>query len=305
MMRNKMESGTAYCFRFADFNIEVEFAQGNHNIFRYLPSFRHFAIDKEQVKEPLLFKMTIDSTLTVIDKSRLEEIGDFDTGNGKVDVKRITDGGYQFKFKDLEGRACCLLQTDKTFSNCKCGLNGNFNMRSFGLNSAMMVTFSFAASRFQTLLVHASLVRQDGYGYAFIAKSGTGKSTQVSFWLRYLPNCDLMNDDNPIIRIIDGKPIIYGGPWSGKTSCYRNVKAPLGAIVRIDRDSKNWVEELPPLMGFASLLPSCSSMKWDKEIFHSICDHVTKIVETTHTYVLHCLPNKEAAEICNKAIKVK
>jgi hypothetical protein len=110
-----MESGTSNCFRFADFNIEVEFAQGNHNIFRYLPSFRHFAIDKEQVKEPLLFKMTIDSTLTVIDKSRLEEIGDFDTGNGKVDVKRITDGGYQFKFKDLDGRACCLLQTDKAF----------------------------------------------------------------------------------------------------------------------------------------------------------------------------------------------
>ena len=29
---------------------------------------------------------------------------------------------------------------------------------------------------------------------------------------------------------------------------------------------------------------------------------VTKIVETTGIYTLHCLPNKEAAIICNKAI---
>ncbi len=56
-----------------------------------------------------------------------------------------------------------------------------------------------------------------------------------------------MNDDNPIIRFIDGEPYIYGSPWSGKTPCYRNVKAKLGAITRIDRDSSNWVERLSPI----------------------------------------------------------
>lgn len=103
-------------------------------------------------------------------------------------------------------------------------------MRKFGLNNALMLIFAFAGSKIETLLLHASLVRQNGYGYAFIAKSGTGKSTQVSMWLRYLSGCDLMNDDNPILRIIDDTPYIYGSPWSGKTPCYRNVKAKLGAI---------------------------------------------------------------------------
>ena len=90
-------------------------------------------------------------------------------------------------------------------------------MRSFGLNNALMLIFAFAGSRHDTLLIHASLVRQNGYGYAFIAKSGTGKSTHVSLWLRHLPGCDLMNDDNPIVRIIDGEAYIFGGPWNGKT----------------------------------------------------------------------------------------
>lgn len=75
-----------------------------------------------------------------------------------------------------------------------------------------MLIFAFAGSLKETLLIHASLVRQNGYGYAFIAKSGTGKSTQVSMWLRYLKGCDLMNDDNPIIRIINGEAFIYGSP---------------------------------------------------------------------------------------------
>ena len=78
-------------------------------------------------------------------------------------------------------------------------------MRSFGLNNALILIYAFAGGFKDTCLIHASLVRQNGYGYAFIAKSGTGKSTQVSSWLRYIPNCDLMNDDSPAIRIINNE----------------------------------------------------------------------------------------------------
>jgi hypothetical protein len=175
-------------------------------------------------------------------------------------------------------------------------------MRCFGLNNALMLIFAFAGCQKDTLLIHASLVRQNGYGYAFIAKSGTGKSTQVSLWLRHIPGCDLMNDDNPIVRVINGEVFIYGGPWSGKTPCYRNVKAKLGAVTRIDRATENSIEKMSPIEAFASFLPSCSSMKWDNDIFNKICDTVTKVVETTSIYTLHCLPNKEAAVLCNKTI---
>lgn len=141
-------------------------------------------------------------------RERRHRIRAFDSGNGDTIVDRLDDGGYQYIIKDINGRGCCLLITDKDFYNCRCALNGNFVMRDYGLNSALMLIMAFAGSRKQTLLIHASLVRCDGYGYAFIAKSGTGKSTQVSMWLRYIPGCDLMNDDNPIVRIIEGKPYI-------------------------------------------------------------------------------------------------
>lgn len=287
-------------FRIAEHNIRIVFEDSEINSLALIDSFQPFKVDKTD--EDLLFQLTIDDNLQPVPKERRHRIRAFDSGNGDTIVDRLDDGGYQYIIKDINGRGCCLLITDKDFYNCRCALNGNFVMRDYGLNSALMLIMAFAGSRKQTLLIHASLVRCDGYGYAFIAKSGTGKSTQVSMWLRYIPGCDLMNDDNPIVRIIEGKPYIFGGPWSGKTPCYRNVKAPLGAVTRIDRASANSVEKLSPVEAFASFLPSCSSMKWDTDIYNAICDTVTRVVETTGIYTLHCLPDKESAEICHKAI---
>lgn len=299
MFNNDMPISENY-FRIADFNIKITFNDTSINNMNMLRSFEPFRT--APTEEGKLFELTVDDSLKPVPKPRRQRIRAFETGNGDTIVDRIDNGGYQYIVKDIKGAECALLITNKNFDQCLCALNGNYDMRNFGLNNALMLTFAFAASRKQALLIHASLVRQNNYGYAFIAKSGTGKSTQVSMWLRYIPGCDLMNDDNPIIRLIDGRPYIYGGPWSGKTPCYRNVKAKLGAITRIDRAPQNSIEKLPPLEAFASVLPSCSSMKWDKEIYNAMCDTITKLVETTGIYTLHCLPNKEAAVICNNAI---
>ncbi len=297
-----MPQSTHY-FQIAEFKVRINFEESSVNDMRLLPSFEPFRTDACNDEE-LLFNLTVDDKLPVIPKSERHRIDSFDTGNGDTIVDSLNDGGYQYIIKDIEKRECALLQTNKDFSQCRCALNGSYNQRCFGLNNALMLIFAFSSSTHQTLMVHASLVRHDGYGYAFIAKSGTGKSTQVSMWLRYIDNCDLMNDDNPIVRYIDGKHYIYGSPWSGKTPCYRQVKAPLGAITRIDRAKKNSVDRLAPVEAFASFLPACSTMKWDHDIFDAVCNNVTKVIETTGMYTLHCLPDEESAKICQATIKV-
>ena len=290
-----------YFFCVAEYGLEIGFEKSEVNGIHLIPSFIPFRVPNARTAEPM-FSLTVDDTLRPVPKEQRERIRVFDTGNGDTVVDRLTDGGYQFIIKDIHGRGCCMLQTDKSFSVCRCALNGSYNMRSFGLNNALMLVFAFNSCHDDTLLIHASLVRHKNRGYAFIAKSGTGKSTQVSQWLRHIPDCDLMNDDNPIVRVIDGTAYIYGSPWSGKTPCYRNVKAPLGAVTRIERASVNKVEKLKPVDAFASMLPACSSMKWDKDIFDGICNTITRVIETTPMYVLHCLPNREAAEVCATAI---
>ena len=286
----------------ADFPVRISFSERNRNDVCLLPTFSPFLHNDDEVMEALLFNLIVDNATTPVEKARRERVRAFDTGNGDTIVDRIVDGGWQFIVKDINGKECALLIANSDFTKCRCALKGNYSMRHFGLNNVIMLIFAFAGSKRDTVLIHASLVRKDGWGYALIAKSGTGKSTQVSMWLRHIPGCDLMNDDNPIIRIIDGKPYIYGSPWSGKTPCYRNVKARLGAVTRIDRAQANSIDKLKPVEAFVSVLPSCSSMKWDTYTYNSLCDIVTRIVETTDIYILHCLPDKESAIICHDTI---
>ena len=295
-----MDDNPSFYFKIAEFNIGITFKKSRYNDLSLIESLVPFRIKKPS--ERLFFHLTVDDDLKPAEHQKRDRIREFETGNGNTTVDQLANGGYQYIIKDLKENSCCLLQTNNNFSDCRCALNGNYDMRSFGLNNALMLIFAFAGSFKQTLLIHASLVRHKGYGYAFIAKSGTGKSTHVSLWLKHIPECDLMNDDNPIVRVLDGKAYIYGSPWSGKTPCYRNIKAPLGAITRIDRANINSVAKLTPIESFASLLPSCSSMKWDKEIFNNVCNTITEVIETTGIYVVHCLPNREAAIICHDSI---
>ena len=287
-----------YCI--AEHNVRVVFAENGKNNTELLPSFEPFK--KEGSNDDFLFTLRVDDTLPPVDKNRRERIDTFETGNGDTVVDLLDNGGYQYIVKDIHGRSCCLLQTNKDFSEGVCALNGDFQMRQFGLNNALMMLYAFRGSFFDTLLIHASLVRNGGYGYAFTAKSGTGKSTHTQLWLDNIPGSDLMNDDNPVVRVVDEGCFIYGSPWSGKTPCYRDVKAPLGAVTRIDRSSCNSIERLGPVEAFASMLPSVSSMKWDIRLYRNVYGTITRILERVPVYTLHCLPDRNSAEVCHECI---
>jgi hypothetical protein len=92
--------------------------------------------------------------------------------------------------------------------------------------------------------------------------------------------------------------MVYGSPWSGKTPCYKNDSAPIGAFVRIKQKPENRIMREQPLQAFATLLPSMSTMKWDRRVYNGICDSVARLVATIPLYTLGCRPDQEAAEVC-------
>lgn len=167
----------------------------------------------------------------------------------------------------------------------------------FVLNNFLMMTFAFASASMHTLMIHASVVRNAGKGYLFLGKSGTGKSTHSSLWLKYIEGSDLLNDDNPIIRIVEGVPMVFGSPWSGKTPCYRNLSVPVGAFVKLRQAPENKIERVRPVEGFATVLSSCSVMKWDERIYNGICDTISEVSMHVSVYKLDCLPDEAAAKL--------
>lgn len=254
-----------------------------------------------------LLCITVDDKEKAYPKDSLRLIRDVDTGNGVISVFRHVengeDVGYQFVIRDMEGQACALLKAYDGFADCRCALRGSANARAYGLNSAIMLSYAFAAASHKTLLMHASMVRHDGKAYAFVAKSGTGKSTQVSNWLRNIENCDLMNDDNPIFRVTESGVVAYGSPWSGKTPCYRQVMAPLGGVAKIVRDNHNELVAQQPVAAFTELLSSCSMMKWDVALYKNVSATISSLVGWVKVYELHCLPDADSARVAQQGMK--
>ena len=105
--------------------------------------------------------------------------------------------------------------------------------------------------------------RQEDEGQEIIC----GKSTHASLWLRHIEDSELLNDDNPVVRIgHQGQVIVYGSPWSGKTPCYRNVSYPLGAIVVLSQAPYNKIQRLSGIQAYVSLVASISGKRWDAPI---------------------------------------
>ena len=173
----------------------------------------------------------------------------------------------------------------------------------FGINNALMVMYALSTANQQTALFHASVVSHKGKAYMFLGPSGTGKSTHSSLWLKYIEGTALVNDDNPVVRILDDGSIhVYGSPWSGKTPCYRNVSYPLGAIVVLSQAPENRISRLRPLEAYAALMISISGKRWDKQMAEGLHETENLIITNANIWHLDCLPNEEAARMCQEAV---
>lgn len=289
-----------WCFSIAEHCVEIKSTDENIDIEETNPNLLPFRT--ENCNLDTLIRISIVPALE--DDSDFCEVGDFDTGNGHTKVeKNDSTGKYRFLIRNIKEIPVAKMLATGDFSSCElCVYAENHANRNFGINSALMMAFAFAGAFHQTLLIHASTVKLGEYAYAFIAKSGTGKSTQVNNWLKYIADTELLNDDNPVVRVIDGEAFIYGSPWSGKTPCYRQIKARLGAVTRIERALYNKCVRQNIVEAFASFLPSCSTMKWDSAIYDGVINTISSIIKTTGIYKLYCLPDRESAEVCHKQI---
>lgn len=213
------------------------------------------------------------------------------------------DGTYNFGFSYSKSCPDCIVKPAKDLREAIVYIRENQAvLAEFAVNNAMMLLYTFCTTPLDTLMVHASVIASEGKGYMFLGKSGTGKSTHSSLWLKYIDGTELLNDDNPVIRLVDGKVYVYGTPWSGKTPCYKNMSMPLGAFVRLSQAPYNKISQVRGLSAFASLMPACSCMRWDSASLSHLYKTVEKVIAVVPAYQLECLPDEDAARVCHSQV---
>lgn len=98
--------------------------------------------------------------------------------------------------------------------------------------------------KFNRMLLHAAILECDGSGYAFLGKSGTGKSTHTRLWLQYLPQSFIVNGDKPILEFTNQGVFAYGTPWMGKERFGKNTKTELKGLCFLEQAKENSIEKL-------------------------------------------------------------
>ena len=180
-------------------------------------------------------------------------------------------------------------------------MSGDFASRLY--NYALWVGFGLMTIPQGTVAIHSSCIVCDDRAVLFLGESGTGKSTHTGLWRKHIEGARLLNDDSPIIRLIDGKIWAYGSPWSGKTACHKQERYPLAGCTRLSQAPENRIQKLPILLAYAALHPSCPpTFAYDSELYDSISDTIGAILASTPVYHLACRPDKDAATLAHTTI---
>lgn len=268
---------------------------------RCLPSFIDFITEKPSGTVKIKVKLELNSLERSVGETKLLS-----------DVSIVW--GDRFRFEESSENYITSVQSEEKSREWKMLSIKDFSQSSIYvleeelyttsiLSWLLMVAFGQAMLKYNTVLFHASVIEKDGKGYAFLGKSGTGKSTHSRLWLKYIPDTKLLNDDNPAVRIMEDESVmIYGTPWSGKTPCYRNTGVLLNGLVRLRQAPENQWKKVSGKEALLSVLPSCTAIRWNRNLFDQMLDSLEKIINRVYVGQLFCLPDQNAAYLCSKEL---
>ena len=163
---------------------------------------------------------------------------------------------------------------------------------------ALWIAYGLVTMPHQTVAIHTSVIEYKDRTVLFLGESGTGKSTHTRLWRENIEGAVLLNDDSPMLRIIDGKPWMFGSPWSGKTPCYKQESYPLAACVRLSQAPYNKIQRLSIPQAYAALHPSCPpDFAYDDALYDYISETIGEVLAQVPLYHLACLPDADAARL--------
>lgn len=289
----------------------------NYEPFKFpsvIPSSKENAID-------VVFVLHIQNA-GLIDYSRQKSFAHVYTDCTEKDMPRIEvykkhdNSSWLMRISQTaESPICCEIESDESFKNAVLHIASEQKDIHFCIDNALMLMYAFSTAPMLTLEMHAAVVirskrelaigKNDAWdGYLFLGHSGTGKSTHARKWLEAFSDAWLLNDDNPILRVMhDGSVWVYGSPWSGKTPCYKPARAQVKGIIKLSQAPHNKIHLLSLPQAYAYILSSASGLKMDSNMADCMYESIKRVLARVKCYHMECLPNIDAAEVCFSGIE--
>ncbi len=286
-------------YSIADFILRTEGAHSDI-VEGGLHCFKPFEVEATDAEPTMVLRMDCPISDSDYPTTRLIHAFEFEQDFAKGELARYAEG-YRFSMRRGEERYLLVKKDGSNIveSNLATNTPANPTLVRFGI----WIMFGIVIAPLGAIAIHSSVAVKEHQGVLCLGESGTGKSTHTRLWRENIEGAKLLNDDSPIIRVIDGKCIVYGSPWSGKTPCYVNKNVPVRALVRLSQAPYNKIHRLPALSAIGAILPSCPpAFAYDNELQDHICTTVSEIISCTPVYHLECLPDAAAARLSYSTI---
>ncbi len=154
------------------------------------------------------------------------------------------------------------------------------------------------------MLLHAAVLAVDGNAYAFLGRSGIGKSTHTGLWMKYLENVIIVNGDKPILEQTSDGFIAHGTPWNGKEGLGNNISMPLKGLCFLEQAKENEIVRLTPSEA-AGRIFSQILFPQDEENAAKTLEMTDALVTNVPCYLLKCDISKEAMQTSYEAMTGK
>ena len=164
--------------------------------------------------------------------------------------------------------------------------------------------FHFQLLRFNGMMLHASAVVVDGQAYLFSAPSGTGKSTHTRLWQQLFgKRAQVINDDKPALRCIDGTWYAYGTPWCGKDGININAKAKLAGVCFLKQATENKIRRLSNAEAVQNIIWQTMRRFRLEENMDLMLNQVDSLVRSVPIFELENRPEPAAAQLSYETMR--
>ena len=158
--------------------------------------------------------------------------------------------------------------------------------------------------KYNGMMLHASAVVNEGKAYLFSGPCGMGKSTHTKLWKQAFGNeVQIINDDKPALRCLNGVWYAYGTPWCGKDGINVNMKAPLAGICFLKQAPENKIRRLGELEAAKKIISQTIHKFWKADMLDLMLTNVDNLVCNIPIFELENCPEIEAAELSYKTMR--
>ena len=148
--------------------------------------------------------------------------------------------------------------------------------------------------KYNRCVFHGAVLEYDKSGYMFTAPSGTGKTTHIMLWKKFLGDkCEIVNGDKPILHIEENKVTAYATPYAGKENYHNHSSARLKGICLIKRGEENKIERVNAGEYISEIVPQIYMPNQPEQAIKTL-ELLDMLIKAVPLYVLHCDISEDA-----------